>query len=224
MASKAKLLGLVLVALVVLGDAVAPSAMAKRVDDFESEAKNVIFTGTQLEASQFKMAGGSTVTCKKTNFNGTQKSETKSWTSLTLEPTYEECTVGELSATVDNGSCHYIFTGETDAEGHAKVTLECPKGGLMKITTSGCTIEIAEQEPGQGASYEKTGTGETRDVDVKVTATPLKYASLGLLCGLIAGNGVDMTLQGNYTLRAYEDKEDTEGSQIGFWYTPTVIE
>lgn len=131
---------------------------------------------------------GSTVSCAASGLNGTQSSETKSWKQLTVQATFESCTLNGLSsATVDNNSCNYVISGTTDEFGHGKVQLA------------------------------------GRDLDIKITATGGTYTSEGPFCSAYVGNGADLTVNGTYTIKAYEDKEKSEGAQIGFTINETTV-
>lgn len=220
MTRKSRRLVAIFVVLATAASVMAGSASAAVTHDFEAESSPYILTGkTPGKATVFKFSGGAEVVCEANGLNGTISS--KSTTSITLQPTYGNCAMGGLAATIDT-PCFNQFTGETTAFEHGIVHIECPTESNVRITVNGCTVEIGSQTPEQGAHYTNTGSGKTRDVDFNVTMTNNKYSKLGVLCGLIGGLTGELSILGEYTVQAFEDSGGKEGSQIGFWTTPTI--
>ncbi|MDX6635895.1 MAG: hypothetical protein QOF06_2098 [Solirubrobacterales bacterium] len=217
---KLRRLGAVLVVLTAVASTVASPAQAAVTHDFEAESSPYILTGaTPGKEAVFKFSSGAAVTCAANGLNGTVSSSPAS--SVTLQPTYGNCTLNELAATVDT-PCNTLFTGETTAFEHGTVHIECANEASVRITVNGCTIEIGSQTPEQGTHYTNTGFGKTRDVDFKVTMTNTKYTKIGAACSLIAGLAGELSILGEYTVKAYADKGGAEGEQIGFWTKATV--
>ena len=220
MFSNFKRLGAIFVVLIAATGAIASSATAEVTHDFEAESTPYILTGTTSgKETAFKFTSGASVTCGASGLNGTVSSSPTQ--ELTVQPTYENCTLSSLAATIDT-PCNNVFTGATNAFEHATVHIECPPGNTVQITVNGCTILIGGQTPEQGAHYTNTGSGSSRDVDINVTMKNAAYEKVGVLCGLIAGLGGELSIVGNYTVKAYKDVGGAEGSQIGFWTKATI--
>ncbi|HEU4598847.1 MAG TPA: hypothetical protein VFS26_03810 [Solirubrobacterales bacterium] len=215
-----KCLGIVLFALAAWGGVGAGGASAKVVHDFKSNSSSVIITGEQTAPFTFKFGAGSTLTCLTSKANGTVKTPTS---ELTVEFTNSNCTLNEMTATFESNRCHYVFTGETKAGfEHADYAIECEPGTKLLVKVSGCTLEIPAQTAEAGAGYKETESGGVKDVDVAMTSTGGIYTKTGILCGLIGGNGSDLSITGTYTMKAYTDNENKEGSQTSFWFESTI--
>jgi hypothetical protein len=206
--------------LVVLATAVsAPSAMALANHDFkvglQSWENTFIITGEPYGGSitTFKFGSGGTMTCGVTKLEHTSTKEEEH--SVTVEPIYEKCSLGGLTATIDN-PCAYRMYGQTDNSGHAQVEVVCSK--TMLVTVSGCTVSIeGVQETEQGVHWEEVTGSSPKDLRANVTAKGLLFNKVGLLCeSLVGGTGSDLSLTGNYTLKAYRDEGGVEGSQVDF--------
>lgn len=197
--------------------AVAASVMASPAaaitDDFEAPSHPYIVTGTApAKQTVFKFSGGAETICSASGLNGTISESPAQ--SLTLQPTYGGCTLAGMEANIDT-PCYSLFTGETNFFGHGIVHLECPKEPV-RITVNGCIVEIGEQTPEQGATYTNNEKGKVKDIDFKVTAQNLTYKPVGTLCALIAGLTGELSIVGEYTVKAYKDVGGAEGEQIPF--------
>jgi hypothetical protein len=172
-----------------------------------------------------------------THENATTKVKTITSTSITATPAYSGCEVaGVGEATVTNSGCHFRFTAETDAEGHAGGHLECGTTGSLVVKTKTCEVVFKSQTVGKGARYENTGeTGKGRDVTVESTATGIAFTTNKNLVCLAAGipnEGKEGTYSGKVTVRAFEDKNNAEdarktgvyneGKQLDAWWGPTI--
>jgi len=216
-----KRLGAVVVVLVIGAGAIAMPATAKIIHDFEAESTPYILTGTSTTNHEFRFGkSGAVMTCASSSLYGTFSSSPMQ--SFTVQPMYKTCTLSGLAATVDT-PCTFNMTGETDAFEHGKVHIECEGENEIRITISGCTVEIPGQSPNQGAHYTSTGTGSKRDLDVSVTVNEAVYTTVGPFCGIIGGLGNDLSILGSYTVEAFQDKENAEGSQIGLSMKATIF-
>jgi hypothetical protein len=217
MLAKIKRLGAALFVAAVTGAGTAGPAAAI-THHFEAESSPYILTGQALASpTTFTFGSGAEMSCEATTLYGTQTGTLTQ--GITVSPTYQFCTLSSLAATIDS-PCSFNFTGETDAFGHVPVHFECPS--KMQITITGCTIIIQSQTMAQGAHFTKSGTGSSRDLKADVTMKNGVYEKLGPFCGIVGGMGNDLSITGSYTLRAYQDKENVEGSQIGFTLRETT--
>jgi hypothetical protein len=224
MFTRMKRVSVAIVASAVLAGATAGTAWATVIHDFETEKSPAIVTGEGVSgASSFKFHFGtkSTMTCLTNKANGTVKESPTN--QLTLEFTHSSCTINEMAATVDSNNCKYVFSGETDPSEHGAMTLECPSGSKLRFTTSGCTFEIAEQKMGGGATYKETSLLNPKDLDFTLTGKELAYTAVGSLCSLLTGNGKDLSIEGIYTMKAYEDNGGVEGGAMNLSMKTTVF-
>jgi len=224
MCMRVQYLGVALLAMCGLACVSAGMASAKTTHDFEAEVPKetpYILTGTAPGGEiVWKWTSGASMACAASGLNGTIKESPLQ--KLELEPTYENCTLGGLPATVDT-NCKNLFTGETNASGHGIVHVVCPSELPVKVTVNGCTIEVGPQTAEQGAHYTSTGSGSSRDVDFNVTMTKASNKLVGAACSLIAGLAGELSIVGNYTVKAYADEGGAEGKQIGFWTKATIF-
>jgi hypothetical protein len=208
------------VAIGALGVVAGPALASTHEFEVEGKPSSFVVTG-QSGPVEFNFSKGNvTLGCTASSISKTVESKTLPAKELTVEPTFSNCALSGAAATVDN-PCNYAFTGETDALGHARVHIECAGGSRMQLTLNGCTIAIGPQTPEEGVHYVNTGSGSNRDVDMQVTLKNVGYEEIGVLCALIGGLGGELTIRGTYTTTAYQDKEKTEGSQIGMWMVTT---
>ena len=201
--------------------AVTAGAASAATHDFEAKSPSII-TGTQTSESEhieYSFGASWTLKCGADKAEGTIKESPT--TQLTLFPTHTECLLNTLAAVVDSAGCNYTFSGKTDANGHGAVELECLAGSVLKVTVSGCTLEIGPQLFKKGASYQITESGGRKDIDAKITTEAGIYKKSGFLCETIGGNGGDLSMRGSYTLKAYEDNNKVEGNQIDFTFKTT---
>jgi hypothetical protein len=220
MIRKVKAVGLALVAVIAMSAIAAQTASAAH-DVFHAESAPVTLTGTQ-EGTHVFTAEGNEVTCTTATFLGTQKDLTA--TELTINPTYTGCKFGSLNATVDTANCHYIFDDETTpSTGDAHVYSDCTTGNI-KITMSGCTISIDNDQTLNGVAYDNVNNngGNTREVTVTATVSAINYSASGFGCGLAGiktGAHTDGTYTGNTIVTGEEDK--VGGAHVGIWVTTT---
>jgi hypothetical protein len=157
-----------------------------------------------------------TVKCDKETYSATA---TKGAGSITVTPTYAECT-----STVETNGCDYVLTGETTSNTHttgdtttdARVTLSCPAGKGIVIKGPGCTLTIGTEHSGtvvnhnlHGVTYDnEAGAGQdTKDIKVTVTVDTIAYTTTGFFCGAagLPATGTDGTLTGSITAQGYVD-------------------
>jgi len=165
-----KTLGVALCAVLALSVVVASAASAANYT-----ASSYPTTGTgesELGNDVFKTEAGN-VECKS-HFAGTLSASSS---TLTVTPTYTKCKAfGFLEATVNMGSCDYLFkapTGEKDAY-TAAVEVKCTNAASpITISAGTCKTTVGEQAPtGSVAITNETAAG---DVKVKASVTGIKY-------------------------------------------------
>ena len=153
--------------------------------------------------------GLGTVKCEVTNFSGTS-GENEEETSLTVTPTFDECTLFDDLAVVRTNHCYYVFTSHTDGNGHAPVHIECENAGEhieFEVVETGCTVTVAGgQTTGNGVSFANGDSGSEADVTVDLTAeleATRDNPTSDFLCSFLPASGT-MATTGNFTLKGYE--------------------
>lgn len=207
-------LGLALLAAFALG-ALAVSAASAHT--FKSENAPVTLHATQVSNQTFTVTGHSVV-CKNATFHGS--STNKANETVTLSPTYTNCTFGELEAAVTVPStCNFVLHSATPTTNMALVDIECNHGGPIVINVGGiCEIRIGDTHPptmttvNQGLSGVKytniAGNGTTtREIEVEATVDNVSDVVIGSLCflgGLSTGTHTNAGYRGNARLTGTE--------------------
>jgi hypothetical protein len=114
------------------------------------------------------------------------------------------CTLSGLLATVEWGECeirYYTYSG---------LYIVC-KGGVVKITSGSCVIEIGPQEV-ESVSFTGAGSGTTRTIIALVNVSGLKYTQSSKCAGG-AGTFTNGTMGGEIKLEG----STSEGIQQGIW-------
>jgi len=184
MTRKFKSLGLVLAAVFAMS---AIGASAASAAQFHASVEPVNITGTQSTTHVFTTSAG-TVTCKTATFTGTQATKTSS--TVTLAPTYKECTAfGFINVPIDVNGCAYIFSASGTTE------VECPAGKAFEITVPGCTTTVGPQHFATGMTYTTIGTTPNRHITAHTNISGIHYIE----CGTTRTNG---TYKGSTTVKA----------------------
>ena len=217
-----KALGLALAAVFAMS-AVSASAASATTHDFHSHGNTVT---AEAENTQVFTTESSelTLVCEELTATGmVAEGESE---EVEVHPVYnneenacENSLIGSM--TVETEGCDYVFTGETDANGHAEVHVVCEAGHEINIVSSGCTLHIPEQTvTGIHYNNQNENTNE-KDITVEATVTGIHYTSSGFLCGFagIPSEGNDGVEEGNSTVKGYSDT--TETTQTGVWFTTT---
>jgi len=204
----------------------AAASRAGAATEFTAGKYPAVLTGTQslhegIELHKFTF-GIRTVECSKAQFSGTLSGASS---TVTLTPTYSECTSSGLPATITMNGCDYVFRGENKVNGDSflgSVDLVCPAKSVVELHvysslanhaagTSLCTATLSPAGILNTIRY--TNTTEVIS-DMDVTATVLKIPTAIHGSSLICGNSTTTTYAGGITLRAFEDKSGSEGGQI----------
>lgn len=187
----------VLVALVV-GVMGAMSASAKVSGHFVSGATKTEFKATEATGTAHATtlsAYGSTVSCHNVKYQ-VHHTSAATFTSLTVTPTYENCTVGggPDTATVRMNGCHYEFKSKSStAAGHATVHLLCPVGKKAEVETPNGTEKFGAQTPTSGGVTYTNVAGGTVTANVTVEGI---HAECHGLCQFLGTNTTTATLKG----------------------------
>lgn len=183
-----KALGLVIAAVL----AMSAFASAAQATDFHVSAAPATSKGTQSTTHHFK-TGTFDVTCEIAEFEGTQSTKTAATQTMTAK--YDKCHVIILftfAATVNMNGCDYLFNANGD------VTLECPAGKVVEITSAGCNVTIGAQKIVGGAEYKNNAT--KTELTVVAKGKGITYHQIGSSCATKNGNDAEYT--GNTLVKA----------------------
>jgi hypothetical protein len=215
-----KVLGLALVAMLALSASVASSAFAIEFHS-DSSTGNTWLTGTSTGSHIFD-AAGSTITCKKATFSGTQTGKTVSTVNLTAA--YSECTVaiGEfnLAATVNMGGCQYSFNanGEVGVVNATGKTCSTEQITYRVSNFLGeCDVKVGPQTGLKSAKYEGATTVANGTVKVSPSVTLIKGTSTGNLCSTTGEFTNGQYTSGPTTVSGFVDNAGKEEGQTSIW-------
>lgn len=141
-----RVLGLAFVAMMATTAVMAGAAQAKIVLHAETLPETIHATGTEATGESFNTEAGE-VKCKVSHYHATL---TETSSTLTVKPTYTECTAfGFAEAVVNTEECHYLFhaTEHEEKTGtfRAHVDITCPAGQSIKISAGKCKAEVKPQ-------------------------------------------------------------------------------
>ena len=194
--SKIRRLSLIaLTALVVAASSGIASASAAE-SEFRAESLPVTIKGS---GSQEIGTTAGTISCPTSSQNGEAKSSATWWT---VKVTNSGCTIGGVAATVSWGECeirYYTYSG---------LYIVC-KGGVVKITSESCVIEIEPQEV-ESVGFTNLGSGTTRTIAAVPKVKGLKYTQ-SAKCAGGAGTMTNGTLGGEILLKGFTGKGLQQG-------------
>jgi hypothetical protein len=203
--------------------AASASAAAGEIDlACHTGVESCFLFGEQASENIFHVNGGN-VKCTTAKFTGEGTSGTTAttvvsgesdWTfhQVTVHPEYGSCTAFGQSVTITTTGCNYNLTASSTTAGNAAI--ECESGKLITIKgqTTGCTVTVAAQTPGNNSvDYANGGTGSGKDVLVTATVgtetSGITYTSSGGACGTSGTNG---TYRGTVTEKCWKNAAHTE--------------
>jgi hypothetical protein len=194
------------------------SAAPASAHTFFSEKGSTWLESEQVTAT-FENAGSKEehISCAKTAVGGTMTGFSAS--QVRLHPVYSNC-LAQSGTVVEIFSigCDYVWSGETDANGHGKVKIECEGTHKIELKVgSFCTAKFGSQTAAAGGvHFENEGTGTGRRYRAIVTASQLKYEMTGMFCSSWFGNGEDGILTENYVVKGFPAPGSKE--PIGIWF------
>jgi hypothetical protein len=144
--------------------------------------------------------------CQSISYAGT--ATTTATTGITVTPSYGGCAAfGSWNVVTHVNGCQWTFVT-------SGVELVCP-GAPMEITYSSfCVITVPSQSL-TGVTYTNTGSGTSRDLDVSVNVTGIKYTQDSKsFPGCTAKSFSD----GKWTSSATIKGKNTSGTQVALWY------
>jgi hypothetical protein len=235
-----KALGLALVAVFAMSAVAAGGAQAN-TDHFRTHTgEPVELTVEALETQTFKVGPKQVpIECEKVHIDPTTTTVKDGDTAITARPTYNNeektCETPFGKGRVKTTGCHYLFTGETDGNGHAEVHIngceenEAGEKNIMIEAPLGCIVYVPEQTV-NGVHYTNEVNGEpTSDDDIVIepTVTGIEYTAEPVCeFGGIPVAGNDGTYIGDVTVTGWEDdglNNHTHGAQVGISVEETGV-
>jgi hypothetical protein len=175
MIRKLKALGLALVAVFAMSAIVATAAQATagtlttfpagktvkvtaaQTAKIGAEAHEFVLTDHEVEPGKF-----ANTKCETAQFHGVGTYTTGA-TTITVEPTYKECTAFGQPATITTTGCDYLLhTGTKTPAGtgwHVVTTVTCTGANLIKIVTGTCEVTVGSQAAEGLTTSEVTNSG-----------------------------------------------------------------
>lgn len=196
MIRKIKALGLALVAVFAMSAVVASAASATNGTLTTFPTTTVVATGEQVGEHVFTLTdhpiiggGFANVKCKKATFDGVGTNKDGD-TTVTVTPTYSECTAFGLAATIEHDECTYILhTGTTTGLGgwHVVTTVSCPEGKTITIKTATCEVRVGSQSL---TTSEVTNSGTSAEMDL------LLHTNIENIAYTVTKDGIGCPLSG----------------------------
>lgn len=166
-----KALGLVLLA------ALAINASAASAAEFHSEGTETELAGT-LEGSQEIITSLGTMKCATGTYTGKMSGSTAS--TLTVAPTYKNCSIGTSPVEVEMNGCEYQF--HAGIGGTGSTSLLCPKEKEITFTVRNmfgedvCTLHVHPETGHRTVTYTNVGVGTTREIVKHVEIVGVTYS------------------------------------------------
>lgn len=166
----------------------AASANAFYID---SEVFPLELESTSSNEHVFTVEDELKLVCKSVSMTGTM-SETGY--SVSMTPSFSECTAFGISATVSTTGCAYVLTGEEETETEetfgATVGVDCEEGKAITITAGTCVLKIPTQtDLGEVTVTNVATSPPSATVDLAITEATYEKTTDGFLCPL-TGTGV----------------------------------
>lgn len=188
----------------------AVTASAASAAEFFHEAEGTARVTAKNEGNHKFTAGIiGTIECKKATFTGTSFT-TSPQTTVTVEPTYSECTfLGVSGVVVKTNGCTYTFNQPTGVGPFTgTVTVNCPTGKAIEFEASGCKIAVGPQGPLSTVTFTNLAT-TPKSVKVAANVSKIKYTASGTC--VVLGQKED----GSYNGTAISDAETEGGELVG---------
>jgi hypothetical protein len=216
-----KALGIALAALLALGVATAPSALA--VVEFHTDSETGVATFEPEEESLIGLNYGS-ILCTSQKFHGYFDDEV-STTAITLKVLNYQCggPFGTKAVVKMNG-CEYVFrAGNTDASKNYEGLweIECPAGKKIEFAMEAggqlkCTITIPGQTNLSKITYVNSGQGKQRVFQLEMNVSNMAYtqhagSGLGACKSESANNG---TYTSSFKMTG---EKPSNFEQVGVW-------
>jgi hypothetical protein len=221
MSIKLKALTLGLLALMAMGAFAAVNATAETGGHFTSEAEEGTAKGTEnaTHFTELTVPGLTGIRCTKTSYEGKMpKTGSKTWTEITIVPSYSECeTTGGKAGevTIDMNGCAYLFTIGKNSVKDNTADLECTGATkFVAVTHEGCEIRIPAQNGMLGVAYTTTVENGKHSLTVDLTVKGFTTNFEAGFCVLL-GTSHTSEITGSVTVQGF----NAAGAQVGITAT-----
>jgi len=189
-----------------LAAAVFPGRAA--AGNLTAESFPVTLKGASTSEHVFTIEEGLAVKCKKATYSGTL-SEASS--SVSLTPTFSECTAFGSAATVTTTGCKFVFEIGLESESGFPSTLgiSCEAGKALIITSGTCEVQIPTQSGRETVQAANNGSSEV-SFELGISKATYTKTKDGFLCPL---NGTGTKEDGSLSGKSNFSGE-TAGIQI----------
>lgn len=170
-------------------------------------------TGSQVEQQQITVNAG-TLKCKQATL---LDNSGNGGMMLVTEPSYAECTVGTLAATVKMNGCGYTFEPtETLAEDKyvGRMGIVCSEKNEIEVITTACTVTVGPQINLKSVEFvNNTGAEPAQDETWRTEIKGGKYTQKGALCPGGAGTFENLSYAGSSTVKG----DNALGEPVNLW-------
>jgi hypothetical protein len=190
-------------------------ACSARGDLLTSESYPVTLTGNQESFIEFTFTTGRAA-CNKAGFSASISGATN---TVTLKPSFSECTAFGFPALIDVNGCAFVVSVELGPSTFGQANLECPSEKSITVTaiaagTAKCTVHVQPAVNVGSMSFANVGWGSTREVRMSffVTSLPYSHTKGTGLGSCTAGSG---GFTGKFNGSVYFTGESFPGSHSG---------
>jgi hypothetical protein len=161
--------------------AVAAQGAGAATRNFKSEQENTIFSGDKVGGGTEPGLNPGTLKCEESIYGGFQ--QPKMSETLTLSPTFKECKIDGITATITTNDCSFLLHAEVETAGNVNhppmldincVDADSTHTGPMVISwtifgTTKCKVTVLEQAGLlTGAKSGLTFTNENKPTTIKM--------------------------------------------------------
>lgn len=209
-----KALGLAMFAVLALGALTAQGASAAKEQEFRSDGSWTVGTGASVGKIKFAAGTAGTVECDvefDDQSGGTKVGEEYLSDTLTVTPTFPECTFGGHPATATANHCAFVLdsdttTGNPEGGEHANVEIECAEGHKIEIDTISCTVTIGAQLVKHAVQFEADTTSSVTGIfSAKGIVTGKAKTTESQTGCLLFASGAIGTMTGTGTTECFKD-------------------
>lgn len=178
------------------------SEEAEQQPRFEAEQYTTHLLGESTSTHKYTFAAESWVSCPWAEFFG-EISEPTSELHFSQFYPFWACSASNGGAvTIKWNGCEHVLTVSNAGPPYVgKFGIDCPSEDPYQFTAGNCTVNIPDQSARAEVSYENTGSGSERSVEVTLNVSGLEH-SFSCLPGMTFENG---TYTGSFVLEGYNE-------------------
>lgn len=192
--------GLAMVAVFVGCALLAPAAQAEETPLFRTEISPVNEKGTLSELHVISVNAGM-LKCAKV---GLTDNGGNGGMMLLMEPTYSECSINGVAATVKLNGCKYTFEPikKIEADRYSgRMGIVCPAGSAIEVSVGFCVVSVGEQANKENVQIiDNTKAEPAKDETWKTEVKGVKYTQ-NAFCTGGAGTFENLSYSGSETIQ-----------------------